>query len=126
MPTSGVCVVHPVCLPQKMGKCMQCMGFLLKGFFCVAENIMAGSRGQFFTVSEALQAKDSDCEEHTWDEEDEVDISPTTTLPLSPVPSTSAVVQEEIGPRSSTPKRKLGASSQPICIMQLCTGLSLF
>ena len=85
---------------------MQCMGFLLKGFFCVAENIMAGSRGQFFTVSEALQAildKDSDCEEHTWDEEDEVDISPTTTLPLSPVPSTSAVVQEETGPRSSTP-----------------------
>ena len=59
---------------------------------------MAGSRGQFFTVSEALQAildKDSDCEDHAWDGEDDVDISPTTTLPLYPVPSTSAVAQEE-------------------------------
>jgi hypothetical protein len=39
---------------------------------------MAGSRGQFFTVSEAILDKESDCEDYAWDGEDDVD---TATLP---------------------------------------------
>ena len=112
------------CWQKNVGPVMKvhaCMhdSLAIKVSFVLQKYVMAGKRGQFFTVSEALQAildQGSDGDEHVWDDDDDVDSPPTTTLPLSPIPSTSreAVVQaarRETPPRSSTPKRKHAAGS---------------
>ena len=80
---------------------------------------MAGHRGQFFSVSEALQAildQASDGENEEWEDDGDVlDCTPSSNPPLSPVPSTSrgAIAQTARGEthQSSTPKRKNTAGS---------------
>ena len=74
---------------------------------------MAGNKGQFFTVSEALQAilelgDDGDGEEHVWDDDDDnvQDSPPANTLPFSPIPSTSLEAMQQVSgatPHLSTP-----------------------
>ena len=81
--------------------------------------VMAGNRGQYYTVSEALQAvldeSDMEGEEHVWEDDDALDSAPTTVATtlslaslLSPIPTNlQATLNSPAGeislPCSSTP-----------------------